>query len=189
MKGIIEILQSVVAGGGGRNQVNSTVTQPQSSYFPSPPPLVINYDRSLNQDLDLPLICSDNCSWPWSRILSPCFSFSSVLHLPAVRDPFGIRNLFQLFNKTSKTYMEKSKDRNTTVRLRSGSCLGCGDQIKSPDVMPASDLLFTDQTKISVQVLFQRNDLRDWSLFIFQRGGGGEDFGSASQIFWKIYCK
>ena len=72
--------------------------------------------------------------------------------------------------------MEKSKDRNTTARLRSGSCLGCGDQIKSPGVWPASDLLFTDQTKISVQVLFQRNDLRDWSLFIFWRGGGGGGF-------------
>ena len=37
--GIIEILQSAVAGeGGGGNQVNSIVTQPQSSYFPLPSP-------------------------------------------------------------------------------------------------------------------------------------------------------
>ena len=35
---------------------------------------------------------------------------------------------------------------------------------------PASDLLFRDQTKISVQVLFQRNDLGEWSLFIFWCG-------------------
>ena len=37
-EGIIEKLQSAVAGeGGGRgNQVNSIVTQPQSSYFPLP---------------------------------------------------------------------------------------------------------------------------------------------------------
>ena len=52
-----------------------------------------------------------------------------------------------------------------------------GDQIKSPGVSPASDLLFTDQTKISVQVLFRRNDLRDSPLFIFRRGGeGGRGF-------------
>ena len=82
--------------------------------------------------------------------------------------------------------MEKSKDRNTTARLRSGSCLGCGDQIKSPGVWPASDLLFTDQTKISVQVLFQRNDLRDWSLFIFWRGGGGRILGAHHRFFGKL---
>ena len=46
-------------------------------------------------------------------------------------------------------------------------------QIKSPGVRPASDLLFTDQTKISVRVLFQGNDLRDWSLYIFGREGEG----------------
>ena len=46
-------------------------------------------------------------------------------------------------------------------------------QIKSPGVWPASDLLFTDQTKISVRVLFQGNDLRDWSLYIFGREGEG----------------
>ena len=82
--------------------------------------------------------------------------------------------------------MEKSKDRNTTARLRSGSCLGCGDQIKSPGVWPASDLLFTDQTKISVQFLFQRNDLRDWSLFIFWRGGGGRILGAHHRFFGKL---
>ena len=84
--------------------------------------------------------------------------------------------------------MEKSKDRNTTARLRSGSCLGCGDQIKSPGVWPASDLLFTDQTKILVQVLFQRNDLRDWSLFIFWRGGGGGGriLGAHHRFFGKL---
>ena len=84
--------------------------------------------------------------------------------------------------------MEKSKDRNTTARLRSGSCLGCGDRIKSPGVWPASDLLFTDQTKISVQVLFQRNDLRDWSLFIFWRGGegGGRILGAHHRFFGKL---
>ena len=82
--------------------------------------------------------------------------------------------------------MEKSKDRNTTARLRSGSCLGCGDQIKSPGVWPASDLLFTDQTKISVQVLFQRNDLREWSLFIFWRGGGGRILGAHHRFFGKL---
>ena len=82
--------------------------------------------------------------------------------------------------------MEKSKDRNTTARLRSGSCLGCGDRIKSPGVWPASDLLFTDQTKISVQVLFQRNDLRDWSLFIFWRGGGGRILGVHHRFFGKL---
>ena len=82
--------------------------------------------------------------------------------------------------------MKKSKDRNTTARLRSGCCLGCGDQIKSPGVWPASDLLFTDQTKISVQVLFQRNDLRDWSLFIFWRGGGGRILGAHHRFFGKL---
>ena len=115
--------------GGGRSQVNSIVTQPQSSYFPSPPPLVINYDRSLNQDLDLPLICSDNCSWPWSRILSPCFSFSSVLHLPAVRDPFGIRTCFSsLINHLNLTW--RSQKTETQQLSRSGSCSGCGGSNK-----------------------------------------------------------
>ena len=53
---------------------------------------------------------------------------------------------------------------------------------------PASDLLFTDQTKISVQVLFQRNDLRDWSLFIFWRGGegGGRILGAHHRFFGKL---
>ena len=66
-----------------------------------------------------------------------------------------------------------------------------GDQIKSPGVSPASDLLFTDQTKISVQVLFRRNDLRDWSLFIFRRGGeGGREFWERIiDFFLKIDCK
>ena len=113
-------------------------------------------------------------------------SFSSVLHLPALRDPFGIRTCFSSLIKHQKPNMKKSKDRNTITRLRSGSFLGCGDQIKSPGVWPASDLLFTDQTKISVQVLFQRNDLREWSLFIFWRGGRWRILGEHYRFFGKM---
>ena len=31
-------------------------------------------------------------------------------------------------------------------------------------------------TKISVQILFQRNELREWSIFIAWEREGGEDF-------------
>ena len=132
MKGIIEILQSAVVGGGGKSGKFHCDTTTILLLPLPPPPLVINYDRSLNQDFDLPLICSDNCSWPWSRILSPCFSFSSVLHLPALRDPFGIRTCFsslikhlKLTWRSQKTETQQNKKRKLFRMRRSNKIARC----------------------------------------------------------------
>ena len=53
MRGIIKIQQSAMAGEwwGGGNQVNSIVTQPQSSYFPLPSPASFNHEVSGTQAL------------------------------------------------------------------------------------------------------------------------------------------